>query len=121
MSIGTIITIPIILVYIATCISVPFFYRREQKAEFNIFRHIILPIIPVLVLLAVIYSQVVPLLVPPYPAAPISFAVPIVAVWIVIGLIIVVILSTRMPEALAKSSMVYAETEESVVSDHVRG
>lgn len=110
--IGTIITIPIILVYIATCIAVPFYYRREQPAEFSVLRHIILPIIPVIVLLAVIYSQVVPLLVPPYPAAPISYAVPIVAVWFVVGLIIVAILNARMPEALAKSSKVYAEAEE---------
>jgi amino acid transporter len=110
--IGTVITIPIILVYIATCISVPFFYRREQRAEFTVFRHIVLPVIPVLVLLAVIYSQVVPLLVPPYPKAPISYAVPIVAAWFVIGLIIVVILHVRASEALAKSSQVYAETED---------
>jgi hypothetical protein len=38
--------------------------------------------------------------------------VPIVAVWFVIGLIIVAILNARIPEALAKSSKVYAETEE---------
>lgn len=110
--IGTIITIPIILVYVATCIAVPFFYRREQPKEFSVFRHIILPIIPILVLLAVVYSQVVPLLVPPYPAAPISYAVPIVAVWFIVGLIIVAILSARAPQALAKSSKIYAETEE---------
>ncbi len=110
--IGTIITIPIILVYIATCIAVPLFYRREHPTEFNVLRHIILPIIPVLVLLAVIYSQVVPLLIPPYPAAPISYAVPIVALWFVIGLIIVAILSARRPETLAKSSQVYTEATE---------
>lgn len=110
--IGTIITIPIILVYIATCISVPLFYRREHPTEFNVLRHIILPIIPVLVLLAVIYSQVVPLLIPPYPAAPISYAVPIVAIWFVIGLIIVAVLSVSMPETLAKSSKVYTEATE---------
>jgi len=109
---GTVITIPIILVYIATCISVPFFYWREQRAEFNVFRHIVLPVIPILVLLAVIYSQVLPLLVPPYPAAPISFAIPIVAVWFIVGVIIVVILNARAPEALAKSSQIYTETDE---------
>ncbi|GAC1371310.1 MAG: APC family permease [Ktedonobacteraceae bacterium] len=110
--IGTIITIPIILVYIATCIAVPFFYRREHREEFSVLRHIILPVIPVIVLLAVIYSQVVPLLIPPYPAAPISYAVPIVAVWFVVGVIIVAILNARAPQALAKSSKIYTETEE---------
>jgi len=98
-----VITIPIILVYIATCISVPFFYRREQPTEFSVFRHIILPVIPVLVLLAVIYSQVKPLLVPPYPAVPINYAVPIVAAWFLIGLIVVIILQVRTPEVLRKA------------------
>ncbi len=107
--IGTVITIPIILVYAATCISVPFFYLREHRSEFNVFRHIVLPILPVLVLVAVVYSQVVPLLVPPYPAAPISYAVPIVAIWFVIGLIIVVVLTLRAPATLARSNKVYGE------------
>lgn len=110
--IGTIITIPIILVYIATCVSVPFFYRREHPAEFNVLRHIILPVIPIIVLGAVIYSQVVPLLIPPYPAAPLSFAVPICAAWFILGLIIVAALSTRAPKILAQSNKIYVEGEE---------
>ena len=107
--VGTVITIPIILVYIATCASVPFFYRREHPAEFNVVRHIILPILPILVLAAVIYSQVVPLLIPPYQAAPLSYAVPICIVWFVVGLIIVILLRTRAPRILARSSEVYGE------------
>jgi len=107
--VGTVITIPIILVYIATCASVPFFYRREHPAEFNVVRHVILPILPILVLAAVIYSQVVPLLIPPYQAAPLSYAVPICIVWFVVGLIIVILLRTRAPRILARSSEVYGE------------
>lgn len=110
--VGTVITIPIILVYIATCISVPFFYRREHPAEFNILRHVIVPIIPILVLAAVIYSQVVPLLVPPYQAAPIGYAVPICIAWLVIGLIIVVLLRVRAPRILARSNEIYGEEAE---------
>ncbi len=116
--IGTIITIPIVLVYIATCISVPFFYYREHRAEFNVLRHVIVPIIPVLVLAAVIYSQVVPLLVPPYQAAPLSYAVPICIAWFVIGLIIVVLLRVRAPRILALGNKVYGEgTEVAEVAD----
>ncbi len=109
---GTIITIPIILVYIATCASVPFFYRREHPEEFSVLRHVILPILPILVLAAVIYSQVVPLLIPPYPAAPIGYAVPIVIVWFVIGLIYVILLRVRAPRILARSNEVYGEGSE---------
>ncbi|GAC1558156.1 MAG: APC family permease [Ktedonobacteraceae bacterium] len=110
--IGTVITIPIILVYAATCISVPFFYLREHRAEFNVLRHIVLPVVPVLVLIAVVYSQVVPLLIPPYPAAPLSYAVPIVAIWFVIGIIIVVALTLRAPATLERSNKVYGEEAE---------
>jgi len=110
--VGTVITIPIILVYIATCISVPFFYRREHPAEFNVLRHVIVPIIPIIVLVAVIYSQVVPLLIPPYQAAPLGYAVPIVIIWLVAGLIIVFLLRTRAPQILAQGNKVYGEEAE---------
>ena len=112
--VGTIITIPIILVYIITCVSVPFFYRREHPTEFNVLRHIVFPIIPILVLGAVIYSQVVPLLVPPYQPAPIGYAVPICLVWFIIGLIIVTLLRVRAPRILALSKTVYGEEAEVV-------
>lgn len=114
--VGTVITIPIILVYIATCVSVPFFYRREHPEEFNVLRHIVLPILPILVLAAVIYSQVVPLLIPPYQAAPISYAVPIVIIWFVIGLVYVILLRTRSPRVLARSNEIYGD-ETTAVAD----
>jgi amino acid transporter len=110
--IGIIITIPIILVYIVTCISVPFFYRREHQAEFNVLRHIVLPIIPIIVLVAVIYFQVYPLLIPPYQPAPLSLAVPICLAWFVIGLVIVILLRVRVPHILAQSNKIYVEGEE---------
>lgn len=109
---GTVITIPIILVYIVTCISVPFFYRREHPEAFNVLRHIVLPVIPIIVLGAVIYSQVVPLLIPPYAAAPLSYAVPICIIWLVVGLIIVTMLSIRAPRILSQSNKIYGEAEE---------
>lgn len=105
--IGTIIVVPIVLVYILTCIAVPFFYRREHSAEFNVWRHIILPAIPVIVLLAVLYFSFVPL-----PAAPLYLALPICVVWIVLGIIIVVALNSSAPAMLAMSSKVYVEGEE---------
>jgi len=50
-----------------------------------------------------LYFQFAP--VPP----PLNLAVPISAAWFVLGLIIVVFLSLRAPEALARSSKVYLE------------
>ncbi len=104
---GTIIILPIILVYIATCISVPVFYRREHPAEFNVLRHIVVPIIPLLIMIFVLYLQLFPL-----PAAPLNLAAPIVGVWLVVGIVIAVILGRRAPELLAAGRKIYVEGEE---------
>jgi amino acid transporter len=101
---GTIIGIPIIVVYMATCLSVPFFYLREHRGEFNIGWHVILPAIPFIVLAIVLYFQFVPL-----PAAPYNLAGPLCAAWFVLGLIIVVLLTLRVPQAMTRSSEIYLE------------
>jgi amino acid transporter len=95
--IGTIITIPILVVYMAACAAVPFFYAREHSESFNIVRHIIVLIFPIL-------AQFIPA-----PAPPLNLAGPIVAAWFVIGLVVVVVLSMRSPEALASSTKIYVE------------
>ncbi|HLZ57801.1 MAG TPA: APC family permease [Ktedonosporobacter sp.] len=105
--VGTILTFPILLVYMLTCISVPVFYLRKHRQEFNVLRHIVIPVIPLVVLLFVIVFQFIPL-----PPAPFIYAGPIVLAWLVIGLVVVVLLSIRTPETLAGSSRVYLEGEE---------
>lgn len=101
---GTIITILILVVYMATCLTVPFFYWREHREIFSILRHVILPAIPFVILIFPIYFQFVPA-----PLYPLSLAGPICAAWLVLGLIIVTLLSLRAPNALARSSSVYLE------------
>src|SRR5579863_205482 len=102
---GIIIGIPILIVYMATCLSVPFFYRREQAGEFNVLQHVILPAIPFIVLAIVLYFQFVP-----YPQqAPYTLVGPICAAWFVIGILAIVLLSVRTPQALARGSEIYLE------------
>lgn len=104
--IGAILTFPILIVYVATCISVFFFYLREHRDEFNVFWHIIIPLVPVVVLVFVIYFQFTSL------TPPFNLAVPIVIGWFVLGLIIVLALSLGAPQALAQANTVYADEEE---------
>ncbi|GHO48251.1 APC family permease [Ktedonospora formicarum] len=59
---GTILILPIILVYLLTCVSVPVFYLRKHRAEFNVLRHVIVPVIPFIFLLFVLYYQFFPAL-----------------------------------------------------------
>jgi amino acid transporter len=106
---GATLTIPIILVYMLTCLSVPFFYWREHRNEFSIWRHVILPAIPFVLLGVVIVFQFIPL-----PAAPFILVGPINAAWLVLGIIIVVILSLRAPHALHEGARLFAEEPEVV-------
>lgn len=101
---GTIITILILLVYLATCISVPFFYRREHREEFSILRHIVVPIIPAIILLFPIGAQFYPA-----PSFPLNLAGPICAGWLVLGILVVVFLKLRTPQALAESDKVFVQ------------
>jgi amino acid transporter len=105
--VGATLTVPIILVYMLTCLSVPFFYRREHPNEFSVWRHIILPAIPFVLLGVVIVFQFIP-----FPAAPFNLVGPIDAAWLVLGIIIVVILSVRAPHALHEGARLFAEEPE---------
>ncbi len=105
--IGTIIVLPIILVYLATCVAVPVFYLREQRAEFNVLRHIIVPAIPFAVLLIVLWVQATQ-----QYQAPLTLAFPIAAVWLLLGIVIAVVLSLRAPEVLALGRKIYVEGDE---------
>lgn len=104
---GTILVLPIILVYLLTCISAPVFYLRKHRGEFNILRHIIVPLIPFIFLLFVLYYQFSPL-----PAEPLIYAGPIVLGWLVVGVIIVLWLHFKAPAQLQQSDKVYIEGEE---------
>ena len=104
---GAILTVPLLLVYILTCASVPFFYRREHPEEFTITRHIILPAIPIVLLAIVIYFQFVPL-----PAAPFNIVGLIDAAWLLLGIIVVAVLSRRAPSILKQGNTLFAEGDE---------
>ncbi len=105
--IGAILTVPILLVYMATCLSVLFYYRREHRDEFNVVQHVLLPAVPFVLLAIVIYFQFVPL-----PPAPFNLVGPINAVWLVLGIIIVVVLNMRAPEVLKQGNKLFVAGEE---------
>ena len=100
---GSLLTVPILLVYMATCLSVPFFYLKEHRSEFTILRHLILPTIPFILLAIVLYFQFVPL-----PPAPFILVGPIDAAWIILGIIIVAILNWRTPQVLQQGDTLFA-------------
>jgi len=84
--VGAIVTILILVVYVATCLSVPLFYYREHRAEFRITRHVLMPLIPTIALVFPISAQFVPA-----PPAPINLAGPVYGIWLVLGVAIVML------------------------------
>lgn len=84
--VGTIVTILILVVYLATCISVPFFYYREHRTEFSVGRHIFLALLPAGALIFPIWVQFVPA-----PAPPLNLAGPACGVLLLLGLAIMLV------------------------------
>jgi amino acid transporter len=99
--VGTMVTILIMIVYMATCLSVPLFYYREHQKEFRVVRHVLLPLAPAVALVFPIWVQFVPA-----PPPPLNLAGPICGIWILLGLAIIALLRKRSPEALSVSGRV---------------
>ncbi len=57
---GTLGTIPVILVYMATNLALPVFMRKYHRAELNTLRHVVLPILGTLVMLLPLWGLVEP-------------------------------------------------------------
>jgi amino acid transporter len=102
--VGTSVTILILVVYVATCLSVPLFYFREHRAEFRITRHVLIPLIPTIALVFPISAQFVPA-----PPAPINLAGPVCGIWLVLGVAIVTVLRVRAPETLSASGRLMSD------------
>lgn len=80
---GTWFTFALAVVYTAANIGLPIFYKREHPDEFSVVKHVIVPAIGTLGLLAVVWASVNPL-----PDYPISLAPFIVLIWCVVGFVV---------------------------------
>lgn len=105
--IGTVLTLGLLLLYIASCVSAFVFYRREQPQDFRVLQHVIIPAIPVIILFFVFASQVYPL--PPYP---LNLSLPILLVWIVLGVAYLLYLNRSNPAGLQASKDVFIKDPE---------
>jgi amino acid transporter len=70
-----------ILLYISACISVPFLYLRQLRSEFSVVKHLLVPLIGVLIFIGPLVATIYP--VPPYPLKIIPY---IDVVWLLLGL-----------------------------------
>ena len=76
---GTIATLAIIALYVMANLALTPFMRREQRPQFTVWRHVLLPWIATLVLLPVLFVTVYPKPAWPYSLTPYLFVVSIIA------------------------------------------
>jgi amino acid transporter len=105
---GAMITFGMIFVYGCGLVTVSVMYLREHRDEFNIWLHLILPIIGLVMLVTILYYNVRPFPVYPFNIAPIT-----VAVWFLVGVAVVVWLSRTRPRELDEGAReIFADVEE---------
>ncbi|WP_069804110.1 APC family permease [Thermogemmatispora onikobensis] len=106
---GTVLTLGFLLLYIAACLASAAFYFRERRLEFGFWRHVVLSLVPTIILFFPLAVQVYPL-----PAYPLNLALPILVLWIVLGVIYLGFLQWRHPKALERGKAIFLEEEEEV-------
>jgi amino acid transporter len=100
---GLILVLAVSVAYIAANVAVFRLYWTEYRSEFNVILHVIFPIASTLVLLYAIYAS--------FPlASPFDIAPFVDAIWLVVGIVILLVLRARGNEEwLAKAGESIAE------------
>jgi amino acid transporter len=112
---GTMATIVVVAIYILTNLSNMVFYLRERRGEFNIVLNGIVPVLGILIFLPAFISSFgldpfklgIIALAPPANLAPL-----IIAVWMVIGVILLIYFSQSKPERIAQTGEVFLDEPE---------
>jgi amino acid transporter len=112
---GTMLGLTFAFIYIAVNLACIGYFWRERRDEFNVIKHLVVPIIGVLAMipaaLAVIGGVTIPILdvtLDPYDSA-LRWCAPIVALWVLIGIGLYFYLRATNPESLARMGEVYGE------------
>jgi amino acid transporter len=106
--IGTLLGLLFAAMYIAVNLAVIGFYLRERRDEFNVVKHLVVPVLGVIAMIPAFLSVIGGLTIPivnlelaPFKGA-LSWTAPIAAVWMVIGIVVYFVLRARNPEALER-------------------
>ena len=97
--------------YAAVSLAVPFYYLRQRRAEFRLLPHLVVPVLAALLLVVVLLAQFFlaakpdnyPGLLPQYLGAIIAGG------WLALGIIRLLMLRARNPQALEAGERVYTE------------
>ena len=111
--IGTMLGLLFAGMYMAVNLAVIGFYWRERRSEFNVIKHLLIPVLGVLAMIPAIMSVIGGLTIPFFDVElgaytnSLRFTAPIVGVWMVIGIVLFFWLRSRNPEALRRMGEIY--------------
>jgi amino acid transporter len=111
--IGTMLGLLFAGMYIAVNLAVIGFYLRERRDEFNLFKHLVVPVIGVIAMIPALLSVIGGLTIPVFDVelaaweGALAWTAPIVAVWMAIGIVLYFVLRASNPAALARLGQVY--------------
>ncbi|WP_020497251.1 APC family permease [Sciscionella marina] len=104
---GTLLGLGMVLIYMLMSIGLIRFYYRKHRNEFSVFRHAVLPVLTVALMLLPIYGQLIP-----FPGFPDGLAPILLVSWMIVGGIYLAIAKRKQPEVLSAMGRVFEETEE---------
>jgi amino acid transporter len=108
LTVGFVLVIGVIFVYVMANLGVVLYYWRERRQEFNWILHFVFPVGTSLILIYSLYASF-----NPFPAAPYNLSPFIVGVWLLIGIAILIVLRLRGNEAwLQKAGEIVGERRE---------
>jgi amino acid transporter len=108
-SLGFVLVLAVILIYIAANIGVVKYYLTEARSEFNWLLHFVFPVGTSLLLIYSLKAAFVPM-----PAPPNNWSPLVVGLWLLLGIIILVWMKLSRNEAwLSKAGDIIVEREES--------
>jgi amino acid transporter len=105
-TIATAITVVVILIYIAVCIGTVVFYLRERRSEFNVFLHLIFPVLGAVAFVFPLYYQF-----KDWPDNPLGYGNWVAIIWVAVGILLTIWVSIARPSALEQGGRVFVEDE----------
>jgi amino acid transporter len=112
---GTVATIIVVAIYILTNVSNLVFYARERRNEFNWLWNGVVPVVGSLIFLPALVAAfgidfaglgITPL------APPANLAPPIIAVWMVIGVVLLFYFRARQPQRITETGRIFVDEPE---------
>jgi amino acid transporter len=110
---GLILVLGVGFVYVIANVAVVRYYLTERRAEFNVFKHVVFPVISTAVLVYAVAISFQPLCTTTCPASPYNWAPVVDGVWLLLGIGVLVFYWSRgRDDWLRNAGLALGEAEE---------